>query len=196
MAANAFSVFLRDIKDKLAGTSSPAPARPSAYVVSARRAAGERFACELPVGLEGRYPPHTYARLAGRLSDLALAESDAQRRARGAAIGGAIGAGVAVPLGIFIGVATIGLGTPLSAIIDRAGASIGTAAGAAVPLLDVKTRGEVEAAVREANEEAARETEGRGAQMRNPFESNSCRAPADILVLEFECEGMPSLEFS
>lgn len=108
---------------------------------------------ELPPQLAQRITTEEYNALVEPIRKIvASSKSEVEVRAKGASVGTAIGAAVASPFAVAIGVLTIGLGAPISLAVLAAGATIGGAAGAAVPLSVQRQRHALASAVDRANE--------------------------------------------
>ena len=133
------------------------------------------FNDEIPPQLAEKISLSEYKGILGPIRDFAE-KSDLQIRATGASKGAAIGAGVMTPIAAVIGIVTIGVGVPISAILLGAGAGIGSAIGAAIPPKLRQQLADMEAYVEHTNDCLLR---SRGVVLLSPLASNSV-SPLDI----------------
>lgn len=129
----------------------------------------------LPPQLKGRLSQEEYKGILKPIHELTDA-SEIEIRGLGAAKGAMLGASAVAPLALIVGVATLGLGAPISLFILGAGAGVGTGLGAALPVTLKKNLENLESYVNTVNESLLRK---RGVVLISPLASNSV-SPLDL----------------
>ena len=139
---------------------------------------------EVPVPMRQYYTFEQYQRLIGPLREYVYSLEYGKVRAKGAGAGAGIGAASSAPLAALVGIATLGLGAPISLLILAGGAAGGAIAGAVSPIDADDVKQKIKWLVEKIN----MQTRPMGFCMKNPLETNNIgnsQSPKDIVDIEW-----------